>query len=110
MTKPVSAADELFWDCASLLYSIEGLRESTMFGFRCLRIGNQFVGMPAQDRLWVKLPEERVACLIDSEVGEVCAPNGRRFREWVQIAQLDEDLWMSLLRESIDFVRASRVR
>jgi len=43
--------------------------------------------------------------LIDSEIGEVCAPNGRPFREWVGVRSLDEDLWIRLLNDSITFVR-----
>jgi hypothetical protein len=43
--------------------------------------------------------------LIESGAGEACAPNGRRFREWVGIRSLDEDLWLSLLNDSITFVR-----
>lgn len=99
------SADDLFWDCAAQLYEIEDVVESTMFGFRCVRVAGQFVAMPADGRLWVKLPEARVSGLIDDGVGEVCAPGGRPFREWVAIADLDEALWMTLLRESIEFVR-----
>ncbi len=95
----------LFWDCAAELYSLPGLIESTMFGFKCLRVDGQFVGMPADDSLWVKLPADRVVELIDSGVGEVCAPSGRPFKEWVGIRALDETLWLSLLNESIEFVR-----
>ena len=100
-----SEAEDLFWDCAAQLYEIDGLVESTMFGFRCLRVDGQFVAMPADCRLWVKLPEKRVTQLIEAGQGEICAPSGRPFREWVQVPALDEDLWMALLRESIDFVR-----
>jgi hypothetical protein len=100
-------AEQLFWDCAAQLYDIDGVVESTMFGFRCIRASSQFVGMPAGNQLWVKLPEARVSELIDDGVGVVCAPNGRPFREWVGILAIDEDLWMDLLTASIDFVRAS---
>ncbi len=43
--------------------------------------------------------------LIDDGIGEVCAPNGRPFREWVVIAAPDEALWMALLHDSVEFVR-----
>ena len=76
-----------------------------MFGFRCIRLGSQFVAMPANDRLWVKLPADRVSGLIDSGDGEACAPNGRRFREWVLISELNEALWLGFLHESLAFVR-----
>ena len=101
----MGAAEDLFWDCAPTLYELDDVRESTMFGFRCIRVGDQFVGMPANDRLWVKLPEQRVNELIDAGIGEVCAPAGRPFREWVAVPALDEALWTDLLRESVEFVR-----
>jgi hypothetical protein len=109
--KGLTEAEELFWDCAAQLLELPGVTESTMFGFRCLRVENEFVGMPADNTLWVKLPATQVGELIDSEVGEVCAPNGRPFREWVCIRSLDEDLWLELLTNSIAFVRpANRAR
>lgn len=104
-TQGESRADALFWDCAAQLYAIDGVAESTMFGFGCIRIRDEFVAMPARDSLWVKLPAARVSALIESGDGEPCAPNGRRFREWVGIPRLDETTWMALLRESIEFVR-----
>ena len=96
---------DLFWDCAAQLYEVDGVVESTMFGFRCLRVGDQFLAMPADGQLWVKLAEARVDEMIDSGAGVVCAPAGRPFREWVGITTLDEELWLELLRESIEFVR-----
>lgn len=105
MTDDATTAATLFWDCAAELYNLPGVVESTMFGFRCVRVDDQFVGMPADESLWVKLPAPRVTELIDSGVGEVCAPSGRPFKEWVGVRKLDEQLWLELLRESIDFVR-----
>ena len=104
----MSEADELFWDCAAVMYNKPGVIESTMFGFRCIRVDDQFVGMPADDALWVKLPADRVTELIDSGRGEPCAPAGRRFKEWVKIRELDEGWWIELLEESIEFVRPRR--
>ena len=98
-------ANDLFWDCAAQLYEQPGVVESTMFGNRCIRVDDQFVGMPLDNSLWVKLPAPQVEQLINTGVGEVCAPNGRRFREWVGIPSLDEGLWLSLLNDSIVFVR-----
>ena len=101
-------ADDLFWDVAAQLYGQPGVLEGTIFGFRCLRVNEAFVGMPANGNLWVKLPEQRVSDLIESGVGEVCAPNGRPFREWVAISGHDEKLWLDLLNDSIEFVRPVR--
>lgn len=106
--KKPTAAEELFWDCAARLYEDGEVVESTMFGFRCLRIDGEFIGMPANDSLWVKLPAERVAAMLADGTGEPCEPNGRRFREWVGIRPHDEELWMAYLNESIEFVRPGR--
>lgn len=104
-TQSPSDAEALFWDCAVELYAQPGVAESTMFGHRCLRVDGQFVGMPADNSLWVKLPAARVEAMLADGSGEPCEPNGRRFREWVGVRQLDERLWVALLRESVDFVR-----
>jgi hypothetical protein len=42
--------------------------------------------------LIVKLPANRVLDLIEAEVGEPFAPNGRRFKEWVSIPNRDAAL------------------
>ena len=110
MAKRLTPADELFWDCAAALFADSDVHESTMFGFRCVRHRSAFVGMPADNRLWVKLPADRVHELIESGVGEECAPNGRRFREWVKVPELNESLWLGLLQESIEFVSAPTAR
>jgi hypothetical protein len=75
---------------------LPAVEESTIFGFRCIRVDDQFVGMPAHDSLW------RASAIVDSGVGEICAPAERTFREWIGIRTLDEALWLDLLRESID--------
>lgn len=107
---PEHDASALFWDCAGQLYDTPGVEEGTIFGFRCLRVDEQFVGLPANGELWVKLPEARVNELIDEGIGEECRPNGRRFREWMAVRHIDEGLWIDLLEESIDFVRPDRSR
>ena len=98
-------AEQLFWRCADQLSAIEGVAEGTIFGFRCLRVDDEFVGMPANGQLWVKLDEARVTELLDEGLGEECRPNGRVFRAWLAVPILDEDLWMDLLTESIEIVR-----
>ena len=82
---------------------LPAVEESTMFGFRCIRVDDQFVGMPAHDSLWIKLPAERASAIVDSGIGEICARAGETFRESIGIRTLDEALWLELLRESIDF-------
>lgn len=101
-------AEALFWDCAAQCYDLDDVIEGTIFGFRCLRVGEQFVAMPANDALWVKLPEPRVLELIEAGDGAPCRPNGRVFREWVEVRDADEQRWVDLLHESIEFVRPRR--
>ena len=52
----------------------------------------------------VKRPKERGAELIDEGIGRSFAPAGKVFREWVELPEVDEATWESLLTESIAFV------
>ncbi len=54
--------------------------------------------------LVVKLPKARVTDLIDDGVGEPFAPAGRVFSEWLSVPTVNRPIWLSLLREGIDFV------
>lgn len=105
MPKEQSASEELFWQCADELSAIEGLAEGTIFGFRCLRVDGEFVAVPANDSLWLKLTEARVDELIADGAGEPCRPNGRRFKAWLQVRHLDKGLWLDLIEESAEIVR-----
>lgn len=104
----MTEATDLFWDCAAQLYDLPGVIEGTIFGFACVRVDDQFVAMPANDALWVKLPANRVEELIDAGTGVECRPNGRRFKEWIEVRTPDEHLWLALLNESVEFVRPGR--
>ena len=78
--------DDLLYDPA--------VGRSTMMGYPCVRrAGRFFASFDEQaDALVVKLPSERVAELIADGTGEPFAPNGRTFREWVTIPELDPDV------------------
>ena len=76
-------------------------------GFPCLRVDGDFFAS-ADHRtgdLIIKLPVERVQTLIDDGVGQDFAPAGRKFREWVLIADRDADSWKMLISEARDFVK-----
>lgn len=92
-----------FWDEVAG-YQAEGrLEEGTMFGFKCVRAGKEFVGMPGHksDGMVVKLPAGRVAELVESGKGSPVAPAGKVFKEWVEVAA-NED-WAPYLSEALAF-------
>jgi len=97
-------AEELFWDLVEPMYADPAVQRSTMMGLPCVRLDGRFFA--SLDRrsgaLLVKLPKERVGQLIAAGHGEVFAPAGRVFREWVAIPRPDRRRWRSLLTEARD--------
>lgn len=83
-----------------------------MMGYPCLRTHGDFFASaaPTTGHLVVKLDAGRVQELIDSGVGQEFRPAGRRFREWVLVAERDDALWEELLAESLAFVDRSKGR
>jgi hypothetical protein len=80
-------AEELFWDLVEPMYADPAVQRSTMMGLPCVRLDGRFFA--SLDRrsgaLLVKLPVHRVRQLIDAGHGQLVAPAGRAFREWVAI-------------------------
>jgi hypothetical protein len=97
---------QAFWELADELYTDPAVAPSTMMGFPCLRVDGTFFASLEKDtnHLIVKLPAERVHALIDAGRGQHFAPNGRVFRDWVVVANLDRDEWRALLAEAKRFV------
>lgn len=52
----------------------------------------------------VKLPRDRVDELIGLGIGQLFAPAGKVFREWVAIPKPDRRSWTTLLAEAVAFV------
>ncbi len=98
--------DSFFWELAEPLLAEKAIEKGTMMGFPCLRVNGDFFA--SVDRktgdLIVKLPANQVLDLIETEVGEPFAPNGRRFKEWVAIPNRDAALWQQLISEARTFV------
>jgi hypothetical protein len=94
---------ERFWDEVAPFRAEGRLDEGTMFGFRCVRAGKDFVAMPGHesDGMVVKLPADRVSELVASGRGTVVAPAGRTFREWVEVSA--EEDWGPYLEEALAF-------
>ena len=101
--------ESFFWELAEpLLAQDQSLTKSTMMGFPCLRVNGDFFASVHHKTgdLIVKLPASRVLDLIETEVGEPFAPNGRRFKEWLSVPNRDGDLWTQLINEAREFVEA----
>ena len=99
-----SAADETFWDLAAPRIAAGSVVEGTMMGTRCLRRDGEFVAMVARkwDGIVVKLPPERVSALVEDGTGRSFAPNGKVFRAWLHVPEIDEAVWAGLLDEAIE--------
>lgn len=101
-------AHETFWDLAEPHMASGRLVEGTMMGHQCLRSAatNGFVATVARatGNVVVKLPKTRVSELVDAGVGRAFAPAGKVFKEWVEVPDIDDELWDALLEESITFV------
>jgi hypothetical protein len=97
--------DELTDD---LLYD-PAIGRATMMGYPCVRLAGRFLASydDKAGSLVVKLPRERVTELVDDGRGDLFAPAGKVFREWVSIPTADPELWRILLTEAVDFARKS---
>lgn len=96
----------LFRELAEPLLAEEAIVKGTMMGFPCLRVNGDFFASVHRQTgdLIVKLPANRVLDLIETEVGEPFAPNGRRFKEWVSIPNRNAVLWQQLINDARIFV------
>ncbi|MEU4293147.1 hypothetical protein AB0E63_33410 [Kribbella sp. NPDC026596] len=102
------AGRELYDELTDDLLYEPAIGRSTMMGYPCLRLaGRFFASYDTTSGLVVKLPAARVSELVDSGAGAQFAPAGKVFREWVALPTIDRDLWRALLREAVDFARAS---
>lgn len=105
----LSEAESLFWQLADdLRRDDDRVVEGTIMGGRCLRVGKEFLALVdfKGSGLVVKLPKERVAELIDADVGRSFAPAGKTFKEWLSVPEPNAEVWRSLLDEGVAFVGA----
>jgi TfoX/Sxy family transcriptional regulator of competence genes len=78
------------------------------FGGGTLKVDGRIFAMVSGGRLVLKLPADRVAGLLSSGQGlPFDANKGRPMREWVALAEADDDTWHELALEAAAFV-ASR--
>lgn len=102
---------QFFWSVAAPLLATANVTKSTMMGFPCLRVNGQFFASADHKTgdLIVKLPADQVEEMIDIGLGHPFAPAGRRFREWVLIADRDADRWAELMLKAQAFVAGKRL-
>ena len=78
------------------------------FGSSALKVNGSIFAMMAGGRLVVKLPRDRVTTLIGSGAGAPFdAGKGRAMKEWLTVTADDEESWLALAREALDFVRSA---
>ncbi|GAB2732704.1 hypothetical protein ACX801_03195 [Arthrobacter bambusae] len=79
------------------------------FGSDALKVHGSIFAMISGGRLVVKLPHQRVETLIGTGVGAPFdAGKGRAMKEWLTVTADDEETWLALAREALDFVGSQR--
>ena len=104
---PTPDGPTLFWQLVGELQAEDGrVHEGRIMSSRCARVDGEFLAMCARQEwgLVVKLPRQRVDELVASGEGRPFSPNGRVFREWVCVPDVDGERWAALLREGVAFV------
>jgi hypothetical protein len=75
------------------------------FGSSALKVNGSIFAMLTRGQLVVKLPRDRVSASIQDGIGSPFdAGNGTPMKEWLTVVSDDEDTWLALARESLDFV------
>jgi TfoX/Sxy family transcriptional regulator of competence genes len=79
------------------------------FGSDALKVNGSIFAMVTGARLVVKLPRDRVDALISEGTG---APfdngKGRPMKEWLAVVDEDNETWLALSLEALNFVRSKR--
>lgn len=89
--------------------SLPGESPQRGFGSDALKVNGSIFAMLSGGRLVVKLPRERVDALIGSSTGgPFDAGKGRPMKEWLTVVTDDEETWLALAREALDFVGSRR--
>ena len=75
------------------------------FGSNALKVNGSIFAMVRDGRLVVKLPRHRVEALISAGTGlPFGAGKGRPMKEWVAVVSDDDQTWLSLAGEALEFV------
>ncbi|MEV4803209.1 hypothetical protein AB0K18_24660 [Nonomuraea sp. NPDC049421] len=98
----MATAEELYEDLVSEHLARPGVRMGRMFNSEGLQVRGRVYAFYARSRgrVVVKLPAPRAAALVEDGTAEEMRMGGRRMREWVGLAQPDEEIWRHLLGEA----------
>ncbi|MDQ3642516.1 MAG: TfoX/Sxy family protein [Actinomycetota bacterium] len=88
---------------------VPGESSRRRFGSDALKVNGSIFAMLTGGRLVVKLPRDRVDALVGNGTG---APfdsgKGRPMKEWLTVVDDDDETWLTLTREALNFVRSKR--
>ncbi|SRR5229473_4974312 len=107
--RPQTALEAQFEPVVRVFHSDTKVTQARMFGSPGLKINGKVFAMLVKGKLVVKLPKERVDALVASGDGQHFDPgHGRLMKEWVAIAPVTKEKWLSLAKEARDFVGSGR--
>ncbi len=77
------------------------------FGSEALKVNGSIFAMLTGGHLVVKLPSDRVDALIGAGTGAPFASGrGRPMKEWLTVTLEDDETWLTLAAEALNFVRS----
>lgn len=108
-TKQTDNAQILFAGMAKTFLKESGVTEGKMFGTSVLKIKNKVFAFPMKGMLVLKLPENRVAEIVDSKKGIYFDPgHGRISKTWVAVSLSTKNEWLKLSKAAKDFVLSQK--
>ena len=91
--------------------SIPGEPGRRGFGSSALKVNDSIFAMISGGKLVLKLPRDRVETLIRAGAGTPFdAGKGRLMKEWLTVTGDDEESWLALAREALNFVGSAHHR
>jgi len=104
MTDHIEAQSDRFWELSEPLMG-GPVAEGSMMGSKCIRVSGDFAAMihSKTGDLIVKLAADDVLSEIEAGHGLAFAPNGKVFKEWLQVTANDDDSWTRLITGAVTF-------
>ena len=89
------------------MFEVPGESSRRRFGSDALEVNGTIFAMVTGGRLIVKLSRDQVESLIASGTGAPFnAGKGRPMKEWLTVVDDDQETWLMLAHEALDFVRS----
>ena len=90
---------------------LPGVSGTRGFGSQTLKVDKSIFAMVTGGGLVVKLPRDRVEALIAEGTGvPFDGGKGRPMKEWLAVTADDDDAWLALANEALEFVRSRSAR